>query len=79
MWKNISVKYNGWATPIEIHTSPVEDLLKGDCDLQIVWYLKQLYLENKKKRVFVLPIFDGVIMDGHSIFWVVDTGVLILS
>ena len=26
-------------------------------------------------RFFVLPIFDGVIMDGHPIFWVVDTGV----
>ena len=23
-------------------------------------------------RFFVLPIFDGVIMDGHPIFWVVD-------
>ena len=25
--------------------------------------------------LFVLPIFDGVIMDGHPIFWVVDVGV----
>ena len=24
--------------------------------------------------VFVLPIFDGVIMDGHPILWVVDAG-----
>ena len=28
---------------------------------------------------FVLPIFDGVIMDGHPIFWVVDAGVSILD
>ena len=26
-------------------------------------------------RFFVLPIFDGVIVDGHPIFWVVDAGV----
>ena len=26
-------------------------------------------------RIFVLPIFDGVIMDGHPIFWVVNAGV----
>ena len=25
-------------------------------------------------RFFVLPIFDGVIMDGHPIYWVVDAG-----
>ena len=25
-------------------------------------------LENQKMRSFVLPIFDGVIMDGHPIF-----------
>ena len=25
-------------------------------------------------RFFVLPIFDGVIIDGHPIFLVVDTG-----
>ena len=30
-------------------------------------------------RFFVLPIFDGVIMDGHPMFLVVDAGVLILS
>ena len=33
------------------------------------------HLENKKMRFFVLPIFDGVIMDSHPIFWVVDAGV----
>ena len=26
-------------------------------------------------RFFVLPIFDGVIMDGHPIFWAVDAGI----
>ena len=26
-------------------------------------------------RFFVLPILDGVKMDGYQIFWVVDTGV----
>ena len=31
-------------------------------------------LENKR-WVFCFPIFDGVIMDGHPIFWVVDAGV----
>ena len=25
--------------------------------------------------MYVLPIFDGVLMDGHPIFWVVDAGV----
>ena len=28
---------------------------------------------------FVLPIFDGVIMDGHPIFWVVSTTIKILD
>ena len=36
-----------------------------------------MYLENKRWCFFlVLPIFDGVIMDGHPIFWVVDAGVV---
>ena len=26
-------------------------------------------------RFFILPIFDGIIMDGYPIFWVVDAGV----
>ena len=32
-------------------------------------------LREWKMRFFVLSIFDGVIMDGHPIFWVVDAGV----
>ena len=35
-----------------------------------------LELENKRwDSLFVLPIFDGVIINGHPIFWVVDAGV----
>ena len=37
-------------------------------------YVISQHLENKDE-IFVLPIFDGVIMDGHPIFWVVDAGV----
>ena len=28
----------------------------------------------EKMRFVVLPIFDGVIIDGHPLFWVVDAG-----
>ena len=35
---------------------------------------KPKYECEKKMRYVVLPIFDGVIMDGHPIFWVVDAG-----
>ena len=31
--------------------------------------------ERKKICLFVLPVFDGVLMDGHPINWVVDAGV----
>ena len=34
-----------------------------------------IYLENKRWDFSFLPIFDGVIMDWHPIFWVVDAGV----
>ena len=34
-----------------------------------------LKLQNKRWDFFVLPIFNGVIMDGHPIFWVVDASV----
>ena len=36
-------------------------------DSQVSFYLKKMFF-------FLLPIFDHVIMDGHPIFWVVDTG-----
>ena len=33
------------------------------------------FLEKRRWDFFVLHIFDGVIMDGHPIFWVVDAGI----
>ena len=32
-------------------------------------------IREKKMKFFVLYVFDGVIMDGRPIFWVVDAGV----